>query len=157
MPRGRTAKVNKAHNKAMLNGNSCRGSSGTTSHQQKGKKYSKGDAQGYGDGCITSVVYKSIVYNVQYKFIEEKIYIISMISNSDKCNNNAADIQQNMDKCKSKELQYAIIRENLTKLTNNAFNYDKITIPNYIKMVQEGYIISDNKLLKNKLIKMINK
>ena len=157
MPRGRTAKVNRAHNKAMLKGNSCKGASGTTSHQSGGKKYSKGDAQGYGDGCITAVVYNSIVYNIQYKFMGEQIYIISMISNSDKCNNNAVDIQQNMDKCKCKELQYAIIRENLTKLTNHALKYDKITIANYIKMVQEGYIIRDDTILKNKLTKMIFK
>ena len=156
MPRGHTAKVNRAHNKAMKQGNSCKGASGTTSHQMKGKKYKKGDAKTQGDGCIKVVIYNGSQYNLQYKFIDDRFKIISMITNSDTCSTNHTDVRRNMDKNSCQELQQQVVRENLNALTDFALKYDQITIPNYIKLVKEKYIKCDDVLLKKKLTNIVN-
>jgi len=155
MPRGHTAKVQKAHNKAMKQGNSCKGASGTTSHQINGKKYKKGDAKEQGDGCIKVVIYDGCPYNLQYKFIEDKFHMISMIGNVENCSSNHNDVMSNMNKHNSQELQRNIVIENIKVLADYALKYDQITIPNYIKLVKMKYIKCNDILLKKKLTNLV--
>tara|TARA_R110000772_G_C13015022_1_gene409844 strand:- start:107 stop:541 length:435 start_codon:yes stop_codon:yes gene_type:complete len=144
MPRGNVAKANKAHNKAMLRGNSCQGSAMTAESQKNGKKYNKGESKNECEYCIKKLIYNGTEYSVSYKFDGITIHLLGV--SKGEC----------LVISMTKQLQYQIVYENLTALTNHALKYDKITIADYISMVQKEYIIGDKILLKKKLTKMIN-
>ncbi len=50
MPRGQASKTQRANNRTMMSGNSCRGSSYPTTNQRGGKQYSKNESKSKTDG-----------------------------------------------------------------------------------------------------------
>ena len=76
MPRGRMAKNNRIHRRAVASGRSTRGSSGTCGNQCKGKLYKKGEICYQGDLTAEKVIiYMGKPYTIHYHILNNKYNI----------------------------------------------------------------------------------
>ena len=156
MPRGHAAKCNRAHNRAIMRGNSNVGSSRSVAHQVNGKKHNKNHHLEKTKECIKSVVYDGKPYTICYYFEGIKIYVTSVLCNIEKCSTKRTDVMANMDSNHNSDVTNGIILEKLKDLTDFALKYDKITIDSYLIMCKEEYIKGDKELCLKKMREKFN-
>ena len=155
MPRGQQAKATRYHNRAMLRGNSCSGSSSTASNQRGGKKYRKGETKSHINFQMIKTIYEGVYYEITYKFDELNIEVENILENMDKVGDRRGvdNVREKYIKM-SEELEKAnklpqqvktnIIVNAMEDILNQAVRFNMLTIKNYMILCNQ-YDIYPNK------------
>tara|TARA_R100000951_G_scaffold67397_1_gene56877 strand:- start:1286 stop:1759 length:474 start_codon:yes stop_codon:yes gene_type:complete len=145
MPRGQQAKATRYHNRAMLRGNSCSGSSSTASNQRGGKKYRKGETKSHINFQMIKTIYEGVYYEITYKFDELNIEVENILENMDKVGDRRGvdNVREKYIKM-SEELKIKIIVNAMEDILNQAVRFNMLTIKNYMILCNQ-YDIYPNK------------
>ena len=141
MPRGKQAKATRLHNRAMLRGNSCQGSSTTACNQRGGKKYKQGESKSHVEYQMIKTTYEGVLYEITYKFEELTLVVENILTNIDKVGDRRGvdNIREKSGKM-SNEVKTNIILNAMEDILNQAIRYNMLTIINYMILCNKYHI-----------------
>ena len=158
MPRGQASKTQRVHNRAMMSGNSCRGSSYTTHNQRRGKKYSKNESKSHTDGRMIFVKYDGCNFEITYQFDGLNLVINNILANI----HNAVSIEgidhkiENYKKM-NRDYKMEIIENNYGKIISQALKTNLITIKTYMEICKLQCIYPSKDDVEFHIKKFVNK
>jgi len=141
MPRGLQAKCIRQHNRAMLRGNSCKGSSSTASNQRGGRKYKKGETKSHFEYQMIKTTYEGVGYEITYMFNGLELVIGTVLHNVDKVGDKRGvdNIREKSNKM-SDELKTNIVVNAMEDIINQAVKYNMLSIKNYMILYNQYHI-----------------
>ena len=156
MPRGTQAKATRIHNRAMLRGNSCKGSSACASNQRRGIKYKKGESKLHIDYQMIKTSYEGVLYEITYKFEELNIVIENIICNVDKVGDRRG-IDTAIEKADKlpQQVKTNIIVNAMEKILNQAVRFNMLSIKNYMILCNQYHIYPNKENLEYHIKKFV--
>ena len=156
MPRGQQAKATRQHNRAMLRGNSCKGSSSTASNQRGGKKYKKGESKLHINFQMIKTTYEGVSYEITYKFDELNIVVANILHNVEKVGDKLGvdAIREKYNKLPD-EVKTDIIVNAMEDILNQAVRFNMLTIKNYLILCNQYHIYPNKENLEYHIKKFV--
>jgi hypothetical protein len=156
MPRGQQAKATRQHNRAMLRGNSCKGSSSTASNQRGGKKYKKGESKLHINFQMIKTTYEGVSYEITYKFDELNIVVANILHNVEKVGDKLGvdAIREKYNKLPN-EVKTDIIVNAMEDILNQAVRFNMLTIKNYLILCNQYHIYPNKENLEYHIKKFV--